>query len=70
MREHERQSKVANQEFADFVATDSVVLDEIEVANDLIRNQNDTHDDDLIDALTIIAGVWIILFLLIHMFVQ
>ncbi len=46
MREHQRQSKVPNQEFGDFVATDSVVLDEIEVAKDLKRNQNDTHDDD------------------------
>ncbi len=74
MREHQRQSKVPNQKFGDSVATDSVVLDEIEVAKDLKRNQNDTHDDDLIDGLknglTIIAGVWIIFFLLIHMFLQ
>jgi hypothetical protein len=70
MREHQRQSKVPNQEFGDFVATDSVVLDEIEVAKDLKRNQNDAHDDDLIDALTMSAGVWIIFFLLIHMFLQ
>ncbi len=70
MREHQRQSKVRNQEFGDFVATDSVVLDEIEVAKDLKRNQNDAHDDDLIDALTMSAGVWIIFFLLIHMFLQ
>ncbi len=70
MREHQRQSKVPNQEFGDFVATDSVVLDEIEVAKDLKRNQNDTRDDDLIDALTMSAGVWIIFFLLIHMFLQ
>ena len=70
MREHQRQSKVPNQEFGDFVATNSVVLDEIEVAKDLKRNQNDAHDDDLIDALTMSAGVWIIFFLLIHMFLQ
>ncbi len=70
MREHQRQSKVPNQEFGDFVATDSVVLDEIEVAKDLKRNQNDAHDDDLIDALTMSAGVWIIFFLLIHMFLK
>jgi hypothetical protein len=70
MREHQRQSKVPNQEFGDFVATDSVVLDEIEVAKDLKRNQNDAHDDDLIDALTMSAGVWIIFLLLIHMFLQ
>ncbi len=74
MREHQRQSKVPNQEFCDFVATDSVVLDEIEVAKELKRNQNDTHDDDLIDSLntglTITAGVWIILFLLIHVLLQ
>ena len=70
MREHQRQSKVPNQEFGDFVATDSVILDEIEVAKDLQRNQNDPHDDDLIDALTMSAGVWIILFLLIHIFLQ
>ncbi len=74
MREHQRQSKVPNQEFGDFVATDSVVLDETEVAKDLKRNQNDTHDDDLSDGLknglTIIAGVWIILFLLIHVLLQ
>ncbi len=74
MREHQRQSKVPNQEFGDFVATDSVVLDEIEVAKDLKRNQNDTHDDDLIDnlkdGLSITAGVWIILFLLIHVILQ
>ncbi len=70
MREHQRQSKISNQEFGDFVATDSVVLDEIEVAKDLKRNQNDTRDDDLIDALTMSAGVWIILFLLIHVLLQ
>ncbi len=70
MREHQRQIKVPNQEFGDFVATDSVVLEEIEVAKDLKRNQNDTRDDDLIDALTMSAGVWIIFFLLIHMFLQ
>ncbi len=70
MREHQHQSKVPNQEFGDFVATDSVVLDEIEVAKDLKRNQNDAHDDDLIDALTMSAGVWIIFFLLIHMFLK
>jgi len=70
MREHQRQSKVPNQEFGDFVATDSVILDEIEVAKDLQRNQNDPHDDDLIDALTMSAGIWIILFLLIHIFLQ
>ncbi len=74
MREHQRQSKVPNQEFGDFVATDSVVLDEIEVAEDLKRNQNDTRDDDLIDSLesglTMIAGVWIILFLIIHVLLQ
>ncbi len=74
MREHQRQSKVPNQEFGDFVATDSVVLDEIEVAKDLKRNQNDTRDDDLIDnlknGLSIIAGVWIILFLLIPVLLQ
>ncbi len=74
MREHQRQSKVPNQEFGDFVATDSLVLDEIEVAKDLKRNQNDTRDDDLIDnlknGLSIIAGVWIILFLLIPVLLQ
>ncbi len=70
MREHQRQSKVPNQEFGDFVVTDSVVLDEIEVAKDLKRNQNDAHDDDLIYALTMSAGVWIIFFLLIHMFLK
>ncbi len=74
MREHQRQSKVRNQEFGDFVATDSVVLDETEVVKDLKRNQNDTRDDDLIDSLesglTMIAGVWIILFLLIHVLLQ
>ena len=74
MREHQRQSIVRNQKFGDSVATDSVVLNEIEVAKDLKRNQNDTHDDDLIDGLknglTIIAGVWIILFLLIHVLLQ
>ncbi len=74
MREHQRQSKVPNQEFGDFVATDSVVLDEIEVAKDVKRNQNDTRDDDLIDnlknGLSIIAGVWIILFLLIPVLLQ
>ena len=74
MREHQRQSKVPNQEFGDFVATDSVVLDETEVAKDLKRNQNDTRDDDLIDSLefglTMIAGVWIILFLIIHVLLQ
>ncbi len=70
MREHQRQSKVPNQEFCDFVATDSVVLDEIEVAKDLKRNQNDAHDNDLIDALKMSAGVWIILFLLLHVLLQ
>ena len=74
MREHRRQSKVPNQEFGDFVATDSVVLDETEVVKDLKRNQNDTRDDDLIDSLesglTMIAGVWIILFLIIHVLLQ
>ncbi len=74
MREHQRQSKVPNQEFGDFVATDSVVLDEIEVAKDLKRNQNDPHDDELIDSLksilTISAGLWIILFLLIPVLLQ
>ena len=70
MREHQRQSKVPNQEFGDFVAADSVILDEIEVAKDLKRNENDPHDEDLIDALTMSAGVWIILFLLIHIFLQ
>ena len=70
MREHQRQSKVRNQEFGDFVAADSVILDEIEVAKDLKRNENDPHDEDLIDALTMSAGVWIILFLLIHIFLQ
>ena len=70
MREHQRQSKVPNREFGDFVAADSVILDEIEVAKDLKRNENDPHDEDLIDALTMSAGVWIILFLLIHIFLQ
>ncbi len=74
MREHRRQSKVPNQESGDFVATDSVVLDETEVVKDLKRNQNDTRDDDLIDSLesglTMIAGVWIILFLIIHVLLQ
>ncbi len=70
MREHQRQNKVPNQKFGDSVATDSLVLNVIEVAKDLKRNQNDAHDDDLIDALTMSAGVWIIFFLLIHMFLQ
>ncbi len=74
MREHQRQSKVPNQESGDFFATDSVVLDETEVVKDLKRNQNDTRDDDLIDSLesglTMIAGVWIILFLIIHVLLQ